>query len=156
MRTQTSISKGGMTIVFYAALAFLTLSFKPVIQPDSRLYNVYSSEFIENLIEKNPNVIEFLNYQLDNSYFEIDLDGKTFPSEYINISTLSYKSKINEENKTSSAFEDFNSGSFNCLKYEIVTFNDHRSFIHIDGTNKFLVFYSNQELKERYNKQRTN
>ena len=140
------------------ALSIFTLSSFTNISdtPDSRLFDVYSTEFLNNLSNNQPGAISFLNFQLDNSYRVMDFAEKANGLDYPNLSSVQYKEKLKTESKNSDCLSDFNSNSLNVLKYQFNIQVDKRTYYRVDGTNNFLVFYSSKELRKKFNNQDNN
>ena len=109
---------------------------------DSRLTDIYSTEYIQSL---NQNRINVLEYELDHSYFIIDNYEKneSLPNLYkINIQTK----EVIEESLT---IDDLN--NFNVLNYAYEKKYDNRTYYKLGNTDKTIVFYSIKEFTQNYN-----
>jgi hypothetical protein len=105
-------------------------------QPDPRLYDALSQAEINEMLDKNPFLIEYYNYFLDNSFKIIEQPkGKNlqFPGviipdmENFNILAVQKKQKLQRS-------------------------WDSQTYYSIEGTNKVLVFISEREFTQRLNK----
>lgn len=112
--------------------------------PDSRLFDCFDKSYIELLESKNPDLIVYYNFFLDNSYFITEL-----PTEKINSSKIQTLKPLDKFKNSKT-----NIASLNILKYDVKRFYDEYSFYRIGTTNKILVFYSEKEFMIKYNEHR--
>lgn len=119
--------------------------------PDPKLYEVYSSDYIDRLIENQPDLIAFLNFKLSHSYEVVDLTGKIESNNYPLLSNVQIRSKETSL-ENSNALTDYNSNNLNVLKYKFETKKNQSSYYQVDGTDFCLKFYSEQELLDMFKK----
>jgi len=113
------------TLLLISLFLFLNVQSQTItVKPDSRLYQSYSKEYIENLLKTNPSQISYLNYFLDNSYYTVSLNSEK-PIEGIDIKTLQ-----NNSDKKQFAELKYNKSSFNILKYNFY-FSDLSALTYI-------------------------
>jgi len=86
---------------------------KSIAKPDSRLYEVFGKDFIDNLVKTDPGKVSFYNFYLENSYYTTTLNLPK-PVTGTDIHTVSQK------NNNSKFFSEkiFNKKTFNPLKYD--------------------------------------
>ena len=133
------------TVLIFSVL-FINMYAQDVVEPDDRLYARYSNEQIEYLLLNSPQLIEFRNFELDNSWeiLEVEKDkSENYPPlQYFNPKT---GEKLNE-------VEDVVDSDFNLYQYYFQRKHSHRSFYKIGDTNKVLIIYSGKELINLFNK----
>ena len=115
------------------------------IEPDSRLYEVLKSSYIENLLHNTPNQIFYFNYLLEHSYIITDFStDKDF--EYNELR------KIDPETKkiTNELITNSNLLNFNILKYKCSN-EGKRTYYKIGNTGKMLIMLSNREVTKGFN-----
>ncbi len=117
---------------------------KDIFIPDSRLYECFDKTYIKQLKDKNPALIVYYNYYLDNSFFISEL-----PSEKINSNKIP-KLKLLEKFKNSKT----KIAKLNILKYDVKRYYDRNSYYRMGTSNKVVVFYSEKEFMIKYNKHR--
>ncbi|MEM8526342.1 MAG: hypothetical protein AAGG68_16995 [Bacteroidota bacterium] len=103
---------------------------------DSRLYEVFDGEYLEQLQKQNPFLLQRWSYYLDHAYYIVE-DTKLLMQDYPSV-------KI----------EDLS--NFNLLQIErrqgLKRFFDQSSTYRIEGTNKALVYYPAKIFNQRLNK----
>lgn len=139
-------------ILFFAG--FSQENIGPVV-PDPMLYEVYTQEYLDRLSTENPPLIQFLNFKLKHSYEVMDLSGKSDINAISTLSNVSLKSKI-AENQNSNALNDYEQSHLNVLKYNFQTEKNGKTAYQIDGSNDYLVFYSENKLLEMFKQSLTN
>ena len=116
-------------------------------KPDERLYVKYSQNYISNLLENNPEMINYLNFTLDNScYFVSDGSDKFVASQQLKLFDNNLKTLIDIP------VNSVNKSEFNVLKYDIQLNYTQRTTYRIGNTNEVVVFYSLKEMADRFNK----
>lgn len=119
---------------------------------DQRLYDVYETSHIENLKVKNPELLKYYTYFLDNSYYILDLPaGKenAYQSIY-NVKAAEIKGQPSKENFN----EDpaiVGTTKFNPLKYEFIRDKSKRIGYKLGKQNKAVIFYSEDEFSKMFN-----
>jgi hypothetical protein len=104
-------------------------------QPDPRLYDALSQAEINEMLDKNPFLIEYYNYFLDNSFKIIEQPkGKSLQFPPVIIPNID---------------------NFNILaiqkKQKLQRNWDNQTYYCIEGTNKILVFISEREFTNQLN-----
>ncbi len=103
---------------------------------DERLYEILEADYIENLVQQNPFLIQRWNFYLDHAFY-ITEDPKMSRYEYptIRIENLDNFNilKIEQEQRIKNAYQK-------------------RVAYKIDGTNKALVYYAAKEFNTELNK----
>lgn len=136
-------------LLFVLALLSLsnTISAQNGIKPDERLSVKYSQNYISTLLENNPEMINYLNFTLDNScYFVSDGNEKFVASQQLKLFDNSLKTVIDVP------VNSVNKSDFNILKYDIQLNYTQRTAYRIGNSNEVVVFYSSKEMADRYNK----
>jgi hypothetical protein len=104
-------------------------------QPDPRLYDALSQAEINEMLDKNPFLIEYYNYFLDYSFKIIEQPkGKSVELPVVVIPDV----------------ENFNILSVQ-KKQKLQRSWDSQTYYSIKGTNKILVFISEREFTKRLN-----
>lgn len=112
------------------------------IVADARLSEAFGNDFVERIIAENPSLVQYYNFFLDNSYYIAELPQEK--TEFINslpslsISPQSDLSKIN------------------VLNYDVQLNFDKETYFRMQNSNKVMVFYSGEELNEKFNAHRKN
>lgn len=101
---------------------------------DKRLYEVFDQSYLNFLSEKNPFLIQYYNFFLDNAYQIVDKAPKQYDNKEITIHNLD---KINILEV--------------CKKQSLKRGWDYIEVYPIANTNKLLVLYSEQELSKKLN-----
>jgi|AntRauTorckE5430_2_1112549.scaffolds.fasta_scaffold02511_4 hypothetical protein len=103
--------------------------------PDPRLYDVLSQSEINEMLDKNPFLIEYYNYFLDYSFKIIEQPkGKSVKLPVVVIPDV----------------ENFNILAVQ-KKQKLQRSWDNQTYYSIEGTNKVLVFISEREFTQRLN-----
>ncbi len=112
---------------------------------DSRLDAVYSEDYINNLIENNPQQLKYLNWYLDNSYTIVTVGLEK--SEYMPyLKHLDPLNKIVGENVESIDQEDFN-----IFMYQFDRGYDKKAYYRIGNTGTAIVLESKLKLAKNFN-----
>ncbi len=102
------------------------------VEPDSRLYDVYESTYIDQLLTANPFLIQRWNFYLDHAYDVIEeVSAKTTEYPSITISDIEHINILLLE-KQQGLTHDF----------------DHPTVYRISNTNKLLVYKPGKEFNE--------
>jgi hypothetical protein len=121
------------------------------IKPDSRLYDCFTKEYVNDLV-KNPRLLLYYNFYLDHSYF-VRTSTPDKPVVGTDISTV--KLALDEKGESSGSFNEdianFNEKAFNPLKYNFVTDNENFTVFTLGNTGKAIVFYPQKRFAEMYN-----
>lgn len=115
--------------------------------PDARLYARYSSEYLAEIQQSNPGVIDLMNYRLDFSWEIVEIGPKV--SEYPELR------RFNASTKTiGSVFSSTDMAGFNIMEWNTESFYDKRNFYRLGDTGKVLVIFSEKEVADSFNKTR--
>lgn len=110
--------------------------------PDNRLLAKYSTEYLSNLQETQPQMIEYLNFELNNGFSFVDIpEEKAEQFPYLRYFNGKEQGDIVEEIPT---------GSLNLALYEYERNYSSRTTYRI-GSNQAIVFYSIKEMSELFN-----
>ena len=113
--------------------------------PDSRLSEVFSEKYIVKALYYNPQVIDYWNYYLDNSYKVVDNIPEDKLSTYENLSDVI---------KTKQDFQpSFDEANFNVLMFAPTLFKEQESAYRMGDTDKLIVFYSKDDFLAAFNAQ---
>lgn len=129
-----------MKTFFFITITFLLSSFSVLqpdnkTQPDPRLYDALSQSEINEMLDKNPFLIQYYNYFLDYSFKIIEQPkGKTLKLPVVVIPDV----------------ENFNILAIQ-KKQKLQRSWDNQTYYSIEGTNKILVFISEREFTQRLN-----
>lgn len=127
------------TIIYFSIVVFLSsftyVQLNTKTKPDPRLYEVLSKTEVNEMLDKNPFLIEYYNYFLDNSFKIIEQPkGKLLTLPTVVIPDV---------------------GRFNILevqkKQKLERSWENQTYYSIEGTDKILVFISEREFKQRLN-----
>lgn len=131
-------------------LFFASYNAQDQVQPDARLLEVYSQEYLNKIGKDQPHIIEFFNYKLDNSYQVVDLEGKTESMDLPLLSTVLLRRETEDSNIATDALDAYRNNNLNVLNYSFANNKVKKSFYLIDGTTNALMFYSNDELLKNF------
>ncbi|MEA3446185.1 MAG: hypothetical protein U9R19_15810 [Bacteroidota bacterium] len=110
------------------------------IQADARINDAFGNEFVERIRLENPNLVLYYNFFLDNSYYFTELPGDK--TEFLNSA------------KTLPIAPGSDKKVINVLKFKLNLKFDQRTYFRLSESNKVMVFYSGDELNEKYNEHR--
>lgn len=113
-------------------------------QADSKLYDVYTMEQIDNFRAKNPKAIDNMNFYVNNVYYIIDAPSKSIESQ--ELKRVDFKTgAILSDEITAFDLEDFNPYLYNCKPA-----NDKKTYYTVGNTGKLVVMRSTQEMAAKY------
>lgn len=116
------------------------------ITPDERLYVSYPQEYIDNLLERNPQSIDYMNFCLDNAFSFIEL-----PDEKVeNLPRLYARNNFNKT-VSEEPVETVDENDFIIFNYKYQTEIKTNSMYRIGNTNRVLVIYSAMSTAEKFN-----
>jgi len=107
-----------------------------VVEPDTRLSDVYSESYLTRLQTANPFVLQRWNFYLDNAFFV----APNPPEKETNYPTVE--------------IDDLNNINILLIEKEQKIHHDFkaRTYYQIAGTNKMLVYHSGEEFRDALNK----
>ncbi len=128
----------GTLILFLITFSFTTFcQAQIVVEIDERLQELYSSSQLKQLQESNPQLLERLNFYLDNAFIITDQNNEK-PAKLLGTVTI----------------EDLQ--NFNILKLEkkqdLKRSWDKISVYQIEGSNQLLVYHSGRNFNRAFNK----
>ncbi len=109
---------------------------------DSRLTELFPSEYIQSLSQERINVLE---YELDHSYIILDNFEKNESLPIL------YKRNMQTKEITTETVTNFDINTFNVLNYAYEKKYDNRTYYKLGNTGKTIVFYSIKEFTKNYN-----
>ena len=98
---------------------------------DSRLLDVYSKDYLQQLQTDNPDLLLYLTYFLDNSFYISELPPK--------------------KEKFYTTVPGVNPNNFNVLNLKLERDQYKRKYYQLGNSDKLLIFYSNQEFAKKFN-----
>jgi len=117
-----------------------------IINVDSRLSVVYDQDYINDLLQNNPQELEYLNWYLDNSYV-IVFAGQDKCAQ------MPYLKYINPEDKSiGENVMSIDEENFNIFLYSFERQYDKKSHYRIGDTGYAVIFESHLKLAENFNK----
>lgn len=134
-------------IIFISSLICMisVVSFSQDVYVDSRLDAAYSEDYINDLIENNPEQIRYLNWYLDNSY-TIVYAGLDKCEQMPYLKHFDPVNKILGDN-----VDDIDEGSFNIFMYQFERDFDKQVHYRIGNTGKAIVFDSHKKIARNFN-----
>ena len=130
------------------ALPFVLFSFilqaQTNLNPDSRLYSKYTQDYLETLRIKNPNLLEYLNFSVDNS-FKI-----FYEKDELKVKDIPYIKKFDNKTKSASEAKNIDLDTFNLMEYDFVRNRDTRTYYKLADSGAILVLFSEQELLKKF------
>ncbi len=115
------------------------------IYVDSRLDAVYSEEYLNDLVENNPQHLKYLNWYLDNSY-NIIYVGLEKSQQMPYLKHLDPVNKIIGDN-----VENIDQENFNVFMYQFERKYDKKSYYRIGNTGNAIVFDSDLKIAKNFN-----
>ncbi len=113
---------------------------KSLITPDQRLYDIYEKDFVDNLVEKNLNLLVYYNLFLTESFDVIELPADKQESLKLYTSLeVAVDAKLTD---------------LNVLNYNLELKDDEESFYRWGNSNTILRFKSGRDFNELYNEAR--
>lgn len=134
-------------LIIFISISLLTYSQNTFNNYDSRLLMKYSESYLFSLQENNPDLINYLNFTLDNSCEIIDITADKIAScpylyEYDNTNKT-----ITENTLSVDQLENINIYKYNFEQ----DLNLNKVYRIKNSDNKAIVFISKSELAKRYN-----
>ncbi|HNQ67573.1 MAG TPA: hypothetical protein PKN32_04295 [Bacteroidales bacterium] len=136
-----------IVILFLAiSTVFATHSMsQQTLNVDSRLSVVYNQDYINNLIQNNPQELEYLNWYLDNSYAII------YP-DYEKLQGNAYLKSFNPITKTEGdIITNLDYNNINVFYLSFVRPYDKDAIYRIGDTGDAIVFFSSKKLAKLFN-----
>ncbi|OFX26641.1 MAG: hypothetical protein A2033_17015 [Bacteroidetes bacterium GWA2_31_9] len=130
-------------VLLFVLFSFI-LQAQTNLKPDVRLYSKYTQDYLENLIIKNPNLLEYLNFSVDNSY-KISFNNDF--SKYTDIPNIK---KINILTKGYFEASTIDVSTFNLMEYDFIRNRDTRTYYKLADSGAILVLFSEQELLKKF------
>ncbi len=120
-------------------------------QADSKLYDVYTLDQIENFRQKNPASVDYMNFYVNNVAMIVDFpDGK--PIEVQQLFKIDPKTgTVLSDEIVQSDLVDFNPYLYNCKPA-----NNKSTYYTIGSTGKLLIMSSTQEMARKYKQYQKN
>lgn len=112
---------------------------------DSRLKQVFSEEYLNNLSANYPDELEYLNWCLDNSYDITEVDN----DKYISLPYLKYFNPISKTVGENVEYIDLE--NFNVFLYSFERSLEYGDTYRIGNTNKIIHFHSYKHLTKTFN-----
>ncbi|HOE05244.1 MAG TPA: hypothetical protein PLZ52_08515 [Bacteroidales bacterium] len=136
---------------YFAIILFALVSVNTFAQssgdvvPDNRLYARYSSEYIQNIMNSDPNAIAYMNYELDFGYTISDVGVEKASS----LPVLYY---LNTADKTIGlAVADIDESNVNIMLFNFDRLYDKANVYRIGNTGKVISFTSLKQLNKEFN-----
>ncbi|HOZ31058.1 MAG TPA: hypothetical protein PLL66_09090 [Bacteroidales bacterium] len=117
------------------------------LKPDLRLNKAYDQEYLENLRQNSPSTLEYLNFELDNSWFIAgpEILPKADAMEY-----LYYRDPVSGE-KSDIRVEVSDVEDINIAEYYYDRKYESHVFYKIGDSGMIIGFYSVKETAQKYN-----
>jgi sporulation-control protein spo0M len=133
-------------LISFVLISGLYLSAQNKSNIDSRLNTVYSMEYLNDLLETNPQELRFLNWSLDNSFTIMEMG----PEKTEHLLPLQY---FNPETKAiCGTVESFDIENINIYLYSFERKYDKSVTFRIGSTGYAIIFLSEKTLAENFNK----
>ncbi|MFZ4399218.1 MAG: hypothetical protein ACOYO1_04215 [Bacteroidales bacterium] len=140
---------GKCMFIMFLLISNLSFSQSKIVIPDNRLYQCFEKTYIDNLVNTNPEQIQYLNYYLDNAYYTASLKAEK-PVLGIDINLLFEKSKKGVVTKIPFKEKVYNKANFNVLKYNFQTgFLDTPTYIWREA-GIAIIFRPEKHIKEDF------
>ena len=127
----------------FLMLVFFSInSFAQNVSADSRLLNKYSQDYLDDLTESSPQLLEYMNFELDNGFQIIELlDDKAEGMPYL---------RFFDGKEIGDIVNDFPDGAFNLALYSYErAYNAKTTYRLLSG--KAIVFDSAKRVTELFN-----
>jgi hypothetical protein len=120
-------------------------------QADSKLYDVYTIDQINNFRQNNPKSIDYFNFYVNNVALIVDFpEGK--PIEVQQLFKIDPKTgTVLSDEITQADLMDFNPYLYNCKPA-----NEKDTYYVIGSTGKLLIMHSTQEIARKYKQYQKN
>lgn len=136
-----------VTLLFATCILLSGGTAQTIVKADERIKAVYEESYIATLEEKNPQVLEYLNFSLDNGYF---IDESFPPDKYETLPELFVidpaTKKVIQESVTGEMIH-----GINILACRFERADNARTYYRIGDTGKVIVLYSVKELTAKFN-----
>ena len=120
-------------------------------QADSKLYDVYTLNQIENFRQNNPASIDYMNFYVNNVATIVDFpEGKQIETQQLFRIDPKTGTVLSDE-ITESDLMDFNPYLYNCKPA-----NETNTYYTIGSTGKLLIMHSTQEMARKYKQYQKN
>ena len=120
-------------------------------QADSKLYDVYTINQIDNFRQNNPESIDYMNFYVNNVALIVDFpEGKQIETQQLFRIDPKTGTILSDE-ITEADLTDFNPYLYNCKPA-----NDKNTYYTIGSTGKLLIMRSTQEMAKRYKQYQKN
>lgn len=113
--------------------------------PDERIYDKYSNDRIERMMNERPQLVCLKNFELDNGYFFTEVS----PEKAANCEDLYYYSY--HDKKLGEKVMQVNEFDFNLYECKYERFYDRDNHYQIGNSNKVLIIISHKSLTEKFN-----
>jgi hypothetical protein len=125
------------------------LALKSQVTVDQRLYDCFSENEINDIIQQNPKLIEYYNFYLDNSYYVVSLSESEKPVTGEDIHKVTIKSN---DNVLTAYFDEktFSKEKFNPLKYNFKLDKNRYNIYIWKEANVAIVFYPLNMISSYY------
>lgn len=131
-------------IISLSILIFVKAQNKTIPSIDSRLFEIYSSEFLLDIQNNNPQALEYMNWYLDHSFEIIELPQ--YKIEFLpELRYFDVNSKTIGE-----PIENLPTPIFNIHKFYFERKNDLPTTYKISNTGIAIVFFSEKELVKKF------
>lgn len=132
---------------FLLILLFATLFYSTSVAQtvDSRLYSVFSEEYLEDITVNHPNELKYLNWYLDNSYRIVDLGAEKCS---LMIPLISYDPITKTAGLEVSSIDV---ETFNVFLYSVELQYDRKTYYRIGNTGIAVEFESLKKLSNNFN-----
>ncbi len=111
-------------------------------ETEKKVMDYLGKESYEFVLKKNPDIIKYYIYFIENSYYIADIPKeKSGSTKDIKTAVIPLKSN-----------GDIDIVAMNVLKLNLKRDFYNRTYYQIEGTQKLLVFYSEVEFMENFNK----
>lgn len=127
------------------AIFSIALFSQDQLQADSRILTRYSQDYIDRNLELAPDGIRYMNFFLDNGYYITEMPGKYEDAKYL------YEINSETHEVESEPVVDFDFDNVNIYKYKYELGRTYNMIYRIGDTGKVIVFYSMNEMMEKYN-----
>ena len=107
------------------------------VNPDARLSEAFDQAFVTKLQKENPALVLYYNFYLDSAY-------------YISILPAD-KNEFLETLESIDVDNNIETSEINILKYDLKLSFDQRTYYRIGSSDRVMIFYSGQELNDKFN-----
>ncbi len=119
--------------------------------PDARLYEAFGKERVDFLVQKNPDMIKYYNFFLDNSFVLV----KHHPEKVAEIiRTVPMMELTNPSLVKDVPNKAVGTKSVNILKYKYQLNMNNTTQYRLDDSGTVIIFFPARVITEKYNKAR--